>query len=310
MSYRPLELTLISAKDLNKVNLFSKMEVYAVAMIAGDPRSKKKTHSDRDGGRNPNWNATFSFNVMDFDIDRCVLHVLLKTERLLGDREVGEVYVPVRELLDGWNKAVVVDDKEKKNVPSPQFVSYQVRKPSGKAKGTLNLSYKFGDLVTVTTATPPPAPMAAPYPTQDTKSSGQPEPVTAYPATGPSGSYPPAGYPPQPGYGYAPPPQAGYGYPAPAGYPTQQPGYGYPPQQPGYGYPPPQQTGYGYPPQQGGYYPPPQQGRKNKFGGAGMGLGAGLLGGAIGGMILGDMVSDAAAYDEGYDAGFDDGFGF
>lgn len=305
MSYRPLELTLISAKDLDKVNLFSKMEVYAIAMIAGDPGSKKKTHTDRDGGRNPNWNATFSFNVMEFDLDRCVLHVVLKAEKAFGDRVIGEVHVPVKELLNGWKKDA-----------GAQFLSYQVRKPSGKAKGALNFSYKFKDPVTV--AAPPPTQMAAAaYPSQDTKPPKKAEPVTAYPVTGPSGSY--SGYPPQSGNAYPPPHQSGnaypppyqhgYGQPAPAGYPPQQAGYGYPGQQSGYGYPPPQQAGYGYPPaQQGGYYPPQQQqqGRKNKFGGAGLGLGAGLLGGALGGMLIGDMVSDAGNYDGGFDdGGFD-----
>ncbi|KAJ6816560.1 putative protein SRC2 [Iris pallida] len=327
MSYRTLEMTLISAKDLKVVNLLSKMDVYAIASIAGDPRSAQRTPVDRDGGRNPSWNHTVRFTVPDKDPGGMVLHVLLRSERSMGDRDVGEVHVPLRELLDAVSA---------KQSQAPRFLSYQVRSPSsGKAKGVLNISYKLSDLVTVATppvsqhkvmeaptayppsAYPPPAsskphePVSA-YPPPPSSQSDVP--VTAYPAPGPSGSTPyppPGGYPPH----YVPPPhQAGYAYPAP----PPQGGYygGYPPPPPaGYGgYPPPQggYGGYGYPPMAGPYgygAPPPQAAKppKKKFG---MGLGAGLLGGAIGGMILGDMVSDAADYDAGYDAGFDDGMGF
>ncbi|GLT63986.1 hypothetical protein SLA2020_365070 [Shorea laevis] len=209
----------------------------------------------------------------------------LRCDRSLGDKDVGEVYVPLKELLNSAG-----DGK------SMQFVSYQVRTASGKPKGELNFSYKFSEKLAY----------AAP---------SKAEPVTAYPV-GPSapssdGPYPPphqGGYsydtaappPPNQAYGGYPPPQPGYGYPPP------QPGYGYPPPQPGYGYPLPQ-PGYGYPQPQPGYgYPPVQQQpkKKSKFG---MGLGAGLLGGALGGLLIGDMVSDG-----GFDGGlwFDGGFDF
>ncbi|XP_020254828.1 protein SRC2-like [Asparagus officinalis] len=138
MAYVPLEVTLISAKDLANVNVFSKMEVYAVATISSsDTTSKKKTPVDREGSKNPTWNCELEFNVMEYDVERAVLHVVLKSERALGDRDIGEVIVPVCELLEGG-------DFDKK-VPAAQFVSYQVRKNTGKAKGVLNISYKFGE---------------------------------------------------------------------------------------------------------------------------------------------------------------------
>ncbi|KAI3700884.1 hypothetical protein L2E82_45525 [Cichorium intybus] len=110
-----------------------------------------------------------------------------------------------------------------------QLASYQVRKPSGKPKGYLSLSYKFGE-----------------------KFSGKAEePVTAYPpgtATGSSSAYaPPAGqYYPPPAAGYPPQTQAGYAYKH-----QQQPGYG--------GYPPPPPVYVGCPPQQGYGYSAVQQ---------------------------------------------------
>ncbi|KAJ8506852.1 hypothetical protein OPV22_007738 [Ensete ventricosum] len=343
-----MEVTLISAKDLKDVNVFSKMDVYAVVSIAGEPRSSQRTPTDHNGGKSPSWNATLRFYV---PVDpaaagRLVLHVLLRAERTLGDRDVGEVNIPLKELLG--------DDGGKPSPSSsgPQFISYQVRKTgSGKPKGVLNLSYKFLDspapappppVAYPAAAPPPPAgypapgtdfkpavayPAAAPpppagYPAPGTDSKPA-NPVTVNPAPGSSGpAYPPPGkasktgepataYPP-PGpsepypHAYPPPPQ--YGYPAPPS------GYGYPPPPQQYGYaPPPSGGGYGYPPPQAGYgygaaaQPP----KKNKFGGGmGAGLGVGLLGGAIGGLLIGDMVSDAGSYDAGYDAGFDDAGGF
>ncbi|KAI4317605.1 hypothetical protein L6164_025463 [Bauhinia variegata] len=272
MAYRTLELNIISAKDIKNVNFFTKMDVYAVVSLVGDYQQNQKTKSpvDKNGGTSPNWNfpVKFTINELDARQNRLSLQIKIISNRpFVGDKEIGHVYVPIKELLDQPG-----DGK------SFQYLSYQVRKPSGKPKGSLNLSYKFVD-------------------SGDKMSKGKEEPVMAYPPPGAAGSssgpYPGAYPPPYGAYPHPQPPQyaPGYGYPQPpyGGYPPPQPGYGYP-AQPGYGYPPVQQ---------------PQ--KKNKFG---MGLGAGLLGGALGGMLIGDMVSDAAAYDAGYDAGFDDAGGF
>ncbi|KAL1806665.1 hypothetical protein ACET3Z_029733 [Daucus carota] len=296
MEYRTLDLKIISAKGLKNVNFISKVEVYAVVSIAGgDPRVKQRTPTDREGGVNPAWNFPMKFTIDEAAAqqNRLTLVISLRAERALGDRDVGEVRVPIKEIIgDGSNKSV-------------QFVRYQVRKPSGKAKGELNFSYQFGEKVAASHVPP-----QANHVTSKTD-----EPVTAYPAVAPMAAGTSSAYPPPVTAAY--PPVASSGYP-PAAYPPQQPGHGYPPQQPGYGYPPPQ-PGYGYPPQQQGYGYPPQQGygygapvqqppKKNKFGGGGMGLG--LLGGALGGLLIGDMISDVGSYDAGYDAGFDDAGGF
>ncbi|XP_042518134.1 protein SRC2-like [Macadamia integrifolia] len=277
MEFLPLELTVISAKDIKDVNLFGKMDVYVVVTLAGDSRTKQRTPIDKDGGTNPNWNFQMTFNIDEAAALRngVVLVFQLRCDRSIGgDKDIGEVHVPVKELLDNAGEG-----------KTAQSISYQVRTSSGKPKGQLNFSYKFGEKIT------PPAPIV-------TKGN---EPVTAYPAVGgvagtsvaypppgSSGGYPPSGYPlsPHGGYPYPPPPVAGYGYPPQGAYQHPPPGYGYPPA-PGYGYPPMQQQ---------------QSKKKNKFG---MGLGAGLLGGALGGLLIGDMVSDAA-----YDDGFADAGGF
>jgi hypothetical protein len=285
MEHRTLEINVISAKDLKDVNLFSKMDVYVAVSLTGDSQNKQKakTKVDRDGSTSPSWNFPMKFTIGESAAkqNQLTLVFTLRCDRTLGDKDVGEVHVPVKELLDSAGDG-----------NSMQFVSYQVRKPSGNPQGVLNISYKFSEKVAY----------ASPKADQ-----ARYEPVTAYPV-GPSappsnGSYPP---PPQGGYSYAtaapPPPYQAYG-----AYPPPQPGYGYPPPQPGYGYPPPQ-PGYGNPPPPPGYgYPPPpvqQPKKKNKFG---MGLGAGLLGGALGGLLIGDLVSDGGDFG-GFDGGFDGGF--
>ncbi|KAK1417869.1 hypothetical protein QVD17_27003 [Tagetes erecta] len=319
MSIRSLDLTLISAKGLNKVNLVGKMDVYAVVYIsgAGNQDQKHKTHVDKDGDSNPTWNFPMHFKIDESAAlsNRLTLVVKIKAESMFGDKDLGEVHVPIKELLEGSSSS--------SSGKPLQFVSYQVRKPSGKPKGELNFSYKFGEKTAGTGKVEEPVtayPAGKPYKPDEFAGKTDnkiDEPVTAYPATGSSSLYPPVGaapaaaaaaavYPPPAVATGAYPPPGGAYYPPPAGYPNQQPqtayayGGGYPPQ-PGYsGYPPPPPPGYGgYPPQAGygGYppvvQPPQQQGqKKNKFG---MGLGAGLLGGALGGLLIGDIVSDAAS---------------
>ncbi|KAF5815436.1 putative C2 domain-containing protein [Helianthus annuus] len=155
-----LELTIISAKDLYNVNIFAKMNVYAVVSITGNQDQKQKTHVDEDGDSNPTWNHRMKFTIDESAAlqNRLTLVVNIKAVGMFGDKDVGEVHVPVKELLDG-------DYTGRRPL---QFVCYQVLKPSGHPKGELSFSYKFGG-----------------------KSEGKPnkadkldEPAMAYPAVG------------------------------------------------------------------------------------------------------------------------------
>ncbi|CAL9199578.1 unnamed protein product [Musa hybrid cultivar] len=281
MAYRTLEITLVSAKGLKDVNLFFKMAVYAVVSLSDNRLARQRTPPDREGGRNPSWNSTLHLTILaDGDLACHFLHILLRTKRVLGDRDVGEVRVPLPELLSGAGDGPT----------SVQFVSYQVhRVTSGKPKGILNFSYKLSERVAVsaseastyqpsTTAYPtaagtvpyPPPPLPPPISNAD-------EPVMAYPAGTSSAVYA--------AHGVAAPPY-GYGYP-PVGY-----GYGYPPAGHGYGY--------------GAALPPAVRPQRDNKMGMGMGMGAGFVGGVLGGLMVEGMMSDAAAaYDAGYDNGFD-----
>lgn len=307
MEYRNLEITVVSGKDLNKVNLITKMDVYVVVSVTGadDDRSNQKTKTpvDHDGDNNPTWNFPIKFTIDDNAAVQSRLHLVfkLRCQRALGDKDIGEVDVPIKELLDSPN-----------STGSKQFVSYQIRKPSGKPKGQLTFSYQFSDKITGNTVdskidnTVTAYPVVNQTPVVMGSTSIYPPPP---PPQGPSGLYPPPPTYACGGSAPAPPPPVAYPPPPAAGYPPQPAagGYGY-----GYGYPPatayPPPPQYGYPPQQGGHgygYPPMQQPPK-KNSNLGLGLGAGLLGGAIGGMIIGDAISDAG----GYDGGFGDVGGF
>ncbi|CAM0907364.1 unnamed protein product [Alopecurus aequalis] len=144
MAHRVLELTLVSASDLKDVNMLSHMEVYAVASIYGDPRTRQCTHTDRCRGRNPEWHDTFRLAVPPTAAAASsagsYLHVLLRTERAFGfdDREVGEVLVPVADLLAGACASGT----------QRRCASYQVRKVQcTEHYGVLSVSYRLGPVM-------------------------------------------------------------------------------------------------------------------------------------------------------------------
>jgi hypothetical protein len=56
-------VTLVSARELKNVNLITRMDVYAVVTISGDPLTRQCTAPDPSGGRNPRWDATLRFAV-------------------------------------------------------------------------------------------------------------------------------------------------------------------------------------------------------------------------------------------------------
>lgn len=254
---------MISAKDLKKVNLFSKMSVYAVATISGaDPADIRRTVPDREGGRSPNWGTVVRFVIRSLD-PRLALRIVLRSEGFLRDHEVGEVSIPVNELLESG-----ASGEEK-------LVSYQVCRPSGRPKGVLNLSYKI-----IEPSGSPSITVPAQNPVQH-HVKGE-VPVTAYPAPYPPPSGPYAGGAP---YGALP------------GYQPYHPAYPYPVAAPAYGYgAQPPQVGYGY-------SPAPTQKKGKFGAGLGMGILGGALGGMMLGDLMTDTSVYDAGYDAGFDAG-------
>ncbi|KAL6896577.1 hypothetical protein ACP4OV_007149 [Aristida adscensionis] len=288
MAYRELEVTLLSAKDLKRVNLITPMEVYAVVTISGDPLTRQCTPTDPYGGRHPSWhNATFRFNVPPTAAAASgCLHVLLRTERAFGDRDVGEVIVPLADILAGAASSCDPGPRP------PQRASYQVRKVHRcEPRGTLNVSYRLGAVVAPQQPPPPPPPPPA--------RPGEHLPVVAYPVPGSYYAPPYAYYIPPPLSLPPAAPQAAAGghgamhTPAPSAAPINT--YSMP---------------AAYPQAAAGGYAalPPAKGKRDDKLEFGMALGAGLVGGAFaGGMLAGDMMSDVAAYNSGYRAGLVDG---
>lgn len=310
MEHRPIEVKLLCAKNLKDVNVFSKMDVYVIGSVSGDPRSIQRTIVDKDGGTNPKWNhkMKFTFEESAARMNRLGLVFQIMSDRTLGDKEVGRVYVPLKELFD------VVGAKDRSSnvevIDQEKNVVYQVQTSTGKFKGQLDFSFKFGEKFTqsverkldepvvaypVTSLKPGVGPSNVPKFENPSISGPTPKPEpSAYPNPNGGGAIPYSHGAPQPGY----PPQGygcGYGYqpqyvPPPA--PNHQMGHGY-----GYS------GGYGYTGQSPTSYmqQPTQKPKKSKFGlGTTAGIGAGLLGG----LLMGEMMEDVAesvAYDDMYD---------
>lgn len=146
METRSLEITVTSAKGLEKV---SKMDVFVAVKLSGDPKCsdhrEQRTQVARDSGSSPRWIN----EVMKFTIDQ----TLAEANRLLitfkikceqsgggGDKDIGEVHVPVKELLDhlGNDKA------------GQRYVTYKIKKPNGKPRGDISFTYSFAGPVVVT----------------------------------------------------------------------------------------------------------------------------------------------------------------
>lgn len=207
MGHRTLEITIQYAEDLSKVNFITKMDAYVVVSISGgDEHSNQKTKTTVSHGddANPTWSFPMKFTVEEAALlqNRLILDFKIKCERALGDRLIGEVHVPIKELLGSPPKGRA----------ARTFVSYQVKKPSGKPKGKLTFSYKFCDKTQKTTTSAekvhggstiaypllePSSPSFSPIPQQPVAAAVCAESLTSYPVVEPSSPYLPIalGYP-------------------------------------------------------------------------------------------------------------------
>lgn len=203
MEFRTLDLTILSAHDLKQVNLFSKMDVYvdvSVVDTADNRRGsvlKQRTPIDKKGDKNPTWNYPINFTVNDAAAlhNRLFIRFRIFSKRLFpGDKLIGEVQVPVSDLLSGHG-----DRKEATSL------SYQVRKASRNPRGVLNFSYKFGEKFTAGGGS------GSGFPGTSTSYTYPPPPMYGQPVSG---------YPPPPATAY---PYQGHGYGYGHGYPAQMP---------------------------------------------------------------------------------------
>lgn len=98
-SFRPLDITVISATGLDNFLYFFRMRVYVVvSLLNGNSVVEKKTHSSH--GKNPKWNHRIKFPVEESAIHTTTLLFVIRQHRICGDRDIGEVSIPVSELLE------------------------------------------------------------------------------------------------------------------------------------------------------------------------------------------------------------------
>ncbi|GLT50462.1 hypothetical protein SLA2020_239480 [Shorea laevis] len=145
MEYRPLDITLISAKGLEDVNHLVPMNVYAVVTINGDTQTEQKTPVHKHCGPNPEWHCTMKFAVVEpaANQDGLNLVICLVSDRhnhglvpgLVHDKDIGEVVVSINELLASEER--VFD-----------------RNVTLQPQGTLNLRFEIGETLEYPAAGP------------------------------------------------------------------------------------------------------------------------------------------------------------
>ncbi|CAO2829823.1 unnamed protein product [Amaranthus hypochondriacus] len=140
-----LEITVRWCKGLTAFNFFQKLTLFVcVSLISKDDNLKltkdqkqeQKTPVDHNGEGNPEWNHSIKFdlrllNSMNSDFSTYSVRFEIRNPgQFFGDKIIGEVCVPLKELIQSVGAEVT------------RFVSYQVRNPDGKSNGILEFSYK------------------------------------------------------------------------------------------------------------------------------------------------------------------------
>ncbi|XP_027351017.1 uncharacterized protein LOC113862061 [Abrus precatorius] len=130
-----LEMNVISAQDLAQVS--KSIQAYAVAWV--HPERKLTTQIDEVGHTNPTWNEKFVFRVDDefLNNENSVVMVEIYTATWLRDVLIGTVGVLVSNLLPPSN----CNHRNTKL----RFVALQIRRPSGRPQGILNVGVTLLD---------------------------------------------------------------------------------------------------------------------------------------------------------------------
>ncbi|XP_076930105.1 protein SRC2-like [Bidens hawaiensis] len=144
MEYRTLDLVIVSAKGLKKSSLMGRMDVYAVATISGGSGKvqRLRTTVDKSGDSKPTWNFPMKFIVEESNGLQTLVVKIKKVSVFGGSKCLGEVNVPVKELMEGG----VIDGNGNKN--KLRSGCYDVITKSGKVHGGLSFWYEFGDTFT------------------------------------------------------------------------------------------------------------------------------------------------------------------
>ncbi|KAG7542745.1 C2 domain [Arabidopsis thaliana x Arabidopsis arenosa] len=208
-----LELVIKFAKNIEDVNAFSSMDVYASVAILKDRKVKNRVNTPVAFAAytNPTWNQKMKFSLDEKSAQegRLMLLVELMSHRpFLGDKEIGFVRLPMQQLL-GSNPPYPLTNSGDAN--GMKLETHALTGPYGK-KGVVSFTYRF--LAEQVTAPPPSTPgqqyiMYLPVSPQSYASSDQIQVTSSYVTVQPgAGSGPSNGLVPI----YMPPTYQSHGY--------------------------------------------------------------------------------------------------
>ncbi|XVF30994.1 hypothetical protein REPUB_Repub16aG0107100 [Reevesia pubescens] len=137
-SSRVLEINLISAEDLAPVS--KNMKIYAVVWIQQD--RKLSTGVDLTGGTGPTWNDKFTFKVDDkfLNSEDATIFVEIYAAAWVKDAMIGYVNVLINDIFQLRSIA-----DAKRNNSATRTVTLQIRRPSGRPQGILNMEVALVD---------------------------------------------------------------------------------------------------------------------------------------------------------------------
>ncbi|GAA0160685.1 hypothetical protein Leryth_018040 [Lithospermum erythrorhizon] len=135
VKFQLLELNVISAQDLYPVT--KKLQTYATVYI--NPERKLRTRTDQIGRNNPTWNEKFVFRVNDelLNSNGSKVVIELHASGWLKDIPVGLVQVSLTDLIPHFVRT--------SRGSSNRIVALQIRRPSGRPQGILNMGVTLLD---------------------------------------------------------------------------------------------------------------------------------------------------------------------
>lgn len=134
-----LDLNIISAQGLKRSRFGGKIQAYALAWIK--PHTRLATHVDVDGDANPTWNTTMTFLISKNLLHKepsTLIFIEIYNKGHLSDTLLGTVGVVVSNLL---NKSMCHG--------GTQLCALQIRRPSGRGHGILNIGSMIVDPTTI-----------------------------------------------------------------------------------------------------------------------------------------------------------------
>ncbi|CAN6453027.1 unnamed protein product [Victoria cruziana] len=133
---RTIEVRVLSAQDLEDVKHLSRMRTYAVVYVEAGRTAR--TRVDEAGGTNPVWNetvsVTFDARLPETNV-LAALNVDVYAHGHLHEKIVGSARVLLCDVLKGEEGG----EKGKLETDPIQCVTLQLRRPSGRPQGLINL---------------------------------------------------------------------------------------------------------------------------------------------------------------------------